>query len=175
MAYNKTFLLNLGPAKTGLTLKAQIVDTSGVAVGASTSSGFIELGNGYYFWTGNIADGQQGGIIFMDSGGSGGPPYTSIETILPINLDDQVLSDHITATIVDASPSTSTFKGDTTLLSSVDNMYRNMVLVFMNGTLKGVSNRIYSYTGSTRAFVFNMPFAQAPANGDKFIIIGRVA
>jgi hypothetical protein len=58
--------LGLGGTASGLLLAAQIVNTSGVNVGASDTTGFAEIGTGYYSWNGTVADTQHGGIKFYE-------------------------------------------------------------------------------------------------------------
>jgi hypothetical protein len=100
---------------------------------------------------------------------------------------DEVVTDHkttgtfgeaggnasIPSSVSDPSAAAGTFKGAAGL-SAVDNYYRYCGLVFTKGALKGVTRSISSYTGSTLAFTFNVAFPAAPANGDTFLIIGRV-
>jgi hypothetical protein len=64
-----TFGLALGAGNAGLTLQAQIKDTTGTNVGAAITTGFVDLTLGNYEWTGSIADGQQGCVTFATSPG----------------------------------------------------------------------------------------------------------
>jgi len=69
MAYTLDFSLALGGSKTSLTLNAQLVDTSGTNSGAAISTGFAEIGNGYYLWHyAAFADAFRGGVKFYESG-----------------------------------------------------------------------------------------------------------
>jgi ubiquinone biosynthesis protein UbiJ len=67
MAYTLTIPIALGTSKTGLTLKAQLVDTAGEDVGSAVTTGFVEVGGGQYLWTGSIPDGHRGGVKFLDN------------------------------------------------------------------------------------------------------------
>lgn len=68
MSYNITFTINLGSTKTGLTLTATIVDTTGATV-SSTTSGFVEIpATGIYLWNGTIPTGHRGAVIFTGTG-----------------------------------------------------------------------------------------------------------
>ena len=49
MAYTLTIPIALGTSKTGLTLKAQLVDTAGADVGSAITTGFVEIGGSYPF------------------------------------------------------------------------------------------------------------------------------
>lgn len=69
MAYQVSISLCLGATKTGLTLSAQLVNTSNTNVGSAITSGFSELGEGFYMWAyDNIPDGHRGGVKFYESG-----------------------------------------------------------------------------------------------------------
>lgn len=68
MAYTLDFEISLGSTKTGLTLAGQLVDSSGVAVGAEIAAGFTEIGTGCYILTASIPDGHRGGIKIYVSG-----------------------------------------------------------------------------------------------------------
>ena len=69
MAYTLDFGLALGSSKAGLAdLRAQIVDTAGSDVGAAASTGFVEIGQGYYLWHyAAFPDGQRGGVKFYSN------------------------------------------------------------------------------------------------------------
>lgn len=68
MSYSLTFTVNLGPTKTGLTLTATIVDTTGATV-SSTTSGFVEIpATGIYLWNGTIPTGHRGAVLFTGTG-----------------------------------------------------------------------------------------------------------
>lgn len=77
----------------------------------------------------------------------------------------------VIATVNDVSPSSSSFKGASTLSSS-DNFYQGSWLAFTSGSLAGITRRISSYTGATRLLSFSTPFPVSPSNGDAFIVIG---
>lgn len=55
----------LGGSQTGLTLSAQLVDTTGANVGSAVTSGFVEIGAGNYLWHyAAFPDGHRGGVKF---------------------------------------------------------------------------------------------------------------
>ena len=61
--------LALGSGKTGLTLRAKLVDTAGQQVGSEIASGFVEIGAGFYLWTyGGFESGFRGGVKFYAAG-----------------------------------------------------------------------------------------------------------
>lgn len=68
MAHSVTFAIALGAGSAGLTLSAQIKDTSGNNVDGLVTTGFVDLTGGNYSWTGSIPDGQQGTVEFLSLG-----------------------------------------------------------------------------------------------------------
>lgn len=64
MTQSISISIALGATHAGLAdLRAQLIDTAGVNVGAAVSTGFVVLGdasNGNYGWTGSVADDFQG-------------------------------------------------------------------------------------------------------------------
>ena len=70
MSYILDISLNLGSASTGLTLKAQLVDTGGANVGSAVTTGFTEIGLGNYLWHyASFPDGHRGGVKFLNNSG----------------------------------------------------------------------------------------------------------
>lgn len=67
---NLSILIKLGKTYTGLSLKAQLVDTSGSDRGASISSGFVELEDGEYLWTYGFDTTFQGAVKILKSDGT---------------------------------------------------------------------------------------------------------
>lgn len=63
-----TYPIQLGPMYAGKALTAQLVDTTGAAVGDEITTGFAELDNGFYLWTVEIADAFQGGVTIHEVG-----------------------------------------------------------------------------------------------------------
>lgn len=75
--------------------------------------------------------------------------------------------------VSDGAPATGDFDGAAGLSSS-DDFYNNAWMVFTSGTLKGITRKIDDYTGSSRNFVFTTAaWPTAPANGDKFMVVGH--
>lgn len=166
MSYSVTVSLVLGSSQTGLTLKAQVVDTSGTNVGSAVLTGFVEIGLGNYIWTGTISNGQQGAVKFSTTG-------DVLKAITSLNVIDEEITDHVAGSVNDSAASTSGFIGNSSL-SSIDSFYKGMIIVFGAGSsLAGITGEITNYVGSTK--VFDVKFPIAPTNGDQFIIIGRIA
>lgn len=67
MSYTLSIPILLGSSQTGLTLKAQLVDTAGSNVGAAITTGFVEIAGGNYLLTASIPDGHRGGIKILKS------------------------------------------------------------------------------------------------------------
>lgn len=100
-------------------------------------------------------------------------------TTAAVNLGAAHLA-YITSSVDDAGPGADDFNGQSAL-SSTDNFYQYSIVVFLEGALQGLARQVSSYTGATRKFLFtgsgenaDAPFPTAPANGDDFMIIGRI-
>lgn len=70
MSYSLSVSLALGISKAGLSLRSQLIDTTGANSGSEINSGFIEIGNGYYMWTYDFPDSFQGGVKIYPNGQS---------------------------------------------------------------------------------------------------------
>lgn len=79
----------------------------------------------------------------------------------------------LSGTVSDTTPAADGFTGASTL-STTDNFYLDMVLVFTSGALLGIPRRVTGYTGATRTFAFETAFPSAPANGATFRLLGRI-
>lgn len=63
--------IHLGTSKTGLSLKAQLVDSSNAPVGSEITTGFSELGNGDYMWHyASFPDDFRGAVKFYKTDGT---------------------------------------------------------------------------------------------------------
>lgn len=72
------YSLNLGPANTGLTLSAQLIDLKGDNSGSAILSGFHEIGSGYYLWS-CCLDNFQGGVKFINTANSTMMTFASVD------------------------------------------------------------------------------------------------
>jgi hypothetical protein len=79
----------------------------------------------------------------------------------------------VVSSVSDTTPAGSNFDGHSSL-SANESFYVGSILAFTGGGLKGLARRISGYTGTTRNFQFVTPFPSAPANGDTFVIFGRI-
>ena len=65
MAYRFCSSLSLGPASTGLTLKAQLLNSDGTSNGSEITTGFYEVGGGYYTWNyASVPDNFHGSVRY---------------------------------------------------------------------------------------------------------------
>lgn len=99
------------------------------------------------------------------------------DLLITINTEGDI---DVDGTVSDAGPVAGDFDGDTGLSAS-DDFYNTSMLVFTSGSLKGIARVISDYVGSSRNIQFNgstgaadAPFPTAPANGDRFKILGIV-
>lgn len=84
MAYRVRIPISLGTNKTGLALKAQLYNSSGVTVGSEITSGFTERANGdYAFDYASVPDGFVGDVVVYTGTLPGG--YQGFEAISPAN------------------------------------------------------------------------------------------
>jgi hypothetical protein len=88
MVYTSDFALALGPAYTGIAdLRAQLVDTAGASTGAAVSTGFVEIGTGFYLWNyASIPDGHRGGVKFYQNAAP--TTYLAFSSINPEELEN---------------------------------------------------------------------------------------
>lgn len=73
MSYVLSISLTLGSSKAGLTLNAQLVDSDGNDYGSIITSGFVEIGNGYYLWKYDFPTGFRGAVKFFEASVPGTP------------------------------------------------------------------------------------------------------
>jgi len=83
MSYTVSISLILGSSQIGLDLVCQLFDTSGTDYGSPISSGFAEIGLGYYLWTGDVPSGFRGGLKVYPNGS-----ISNILTIVAINPEE---------------------------------------------------------------------------------------
>lgn len=87
-------------------------------------------------------------------------------------LKDMYLNVITAGAVSDAGPTASDF--DTDLTEVTDNHYRLSVCIFTGGVLKGQHRKISVYTGSSKNIAVSSPYTDSPANGDPFLILGRI-
>ncbi len=87
MAYTLDFSVVLGSSSTGLTLKAQLVDSAGSDVDGEVTTGFSEIGAGNYLWSGSIPDGHQGGVVFKNVSGGAVLAFSDINPPQSVTID----------------------------------------------------------------------------------------
>lgn len=72
------FSLSLGKGKVGLTLNAQKTNASGVNLDSPITTGFTEIGDGFYVWNYNLSLDFQGCVKFIDEDTDEVLAFTSI-------------------------------------------------------------------------------------------------
>ena len=92
MTYTLNFSIGLGSSNTGLTLNSQLVDDDGVNTGDVLTTGFTEIGNGYYLWHyEDFPDEFRGGVKFFEQGTPGTTlVFGSINPEEAENLDEKI-------------------------------------------------------------------------------------
>lgn len=104
--YELDFSVVLGSTQTGLSLEAQLVDSSGSNVGSPITTGFTEIGGGNYLWhTSAVPTDHRGGVIFRVAGGGTIKAFTSInpeETEGKVDLKETGLDDVMVESDVNA-------------------------------------------------------------------------
>lgn len=111
MAYSLCIGLALGSSQTGLTLKAQLIDTVGASVGSEITAGFTEIGVGNYIWNyASFPDGHRGAVKFYTTG----PVYKAICAINPEEAENTDVKTSTRSTYAGADSA-----GVTTLLSRI--------------------------------------------------------
>lgn len=80
----------------------------------------------------------------------------------------------VEGTVNDASAAADSFIGNAELSDDNDSLIGG-VLVFVSGDLSGLpGRRISDWDGTSKVFTFSDPFPFAPANGDRFMVVGRI-
>lgn len=85
---------------------------------------------------------------------------------------DQSLFTYGSAT---GTPSTTSVPANVSSLSSSDDVYNNLAMVFITGANKGIVRKVVDYTGASKTFDFTGgAWPTAPSAGDVFILIGLI-
>lgn len=88
------------------------------------------------------------------------------------NLEQLTKGGQVNGTVNDAAATTLDFDGDSSL-SSTNDFYLDCFILFVTGTLAGISRQISNYVGATRNITVATALPSAPANGVEFVIIGN--
>lgn len=169
MSFEAVISVPLGPTDTGLTLKAQLVDTVNANVGSEVTTGFQEIGNGLYMWYYTaFPDGFRGGVTFKDAA-------DNVKAFVDINPEEfEVMKDlnRLVQGPVVVSAATPSVTGFTTnLTGDPDGKYEGMLAIIDSGSAAGEIAFIKTYTGATGTFVFDPPLKTAPAQNDRIYIL----
>lgn len=150
-----------GAVNTGLSIYYQILNPDKSVFVSRTNSGVTELVAGSGLYGVEIADSTLiGRTVVWDINGTGKTCSESFDNTPPAQ-----------ATVNDAAATTTVFI--TTLSSSVNDFYNGSYLLFVNGSLKDQARLISDYVGSTKTITLAAALTSAPANGDRFIVLGR--
>ena len=79
----------------------------------------------------------------------------------------------ISATIDDTTPANDNWTGSSGL-SATDDAYNGQLLVMVTGTFAGSAERISNYVGSSKLITLRAALPGVPADGDAFVILGRI-
>lgn len=146
---------------TGVTLTVDFDARTGLNhVRIVTTDSFYAGGNDYH--------------VIITTGTVGGSSVVGY-VVAEFSIENRSVADgaSVKGSVNDAGAAAGDFDGDAGL-SATDDFYNGMVLAFTSGALKAVARKITDYTGSSKNLVFANAFPAAPANGDKFIILGRI-
>lgn len=102
-------------------------------------------------------------IVFSDASGS--EWYDSHVHIQPLRLPASTVDDS------GGAPSTTVFGTD--LTEATDDYFINQYAYFLSGTNIGLSRKISDYNGTSKQITLATALPDAPADGDKFLILGR--
>lgn len=91
------FSLSLGKGKAGLTLNAQKTNSSGTDIDSPITTGFTEIGDGFYIWNYALEADFQGCVKFIDEDTDEVLAFTSINPnqLSPNALDLIEIEDNI--------------------------------------------------------------------------------
>jgi len=84
----------------------------------------------------------------------------------------QLLGDSLVANYADVfDPSPTTTEFDSNLTISTDDFYNNGIIIFTEGTNKGVVRRISDYVGLNKTIIVDPALPSVPADGDRFAVL----
>jgi hypothetical protein len=150
-----------GTVNTGLSVYYQILNADKTVFLARTNSGVTEIVAGSGLYGVQIADASLiGRTVVWDIDGTGKTCSETFSDIPPVE-----------AAVNDASATTTVFI--TTLTSAVTDFHKGSYLLFTSGSLAGQARSISAYNGTTKAVTLGAALTSAPANNDRFIILGR--
>jgi hypothetical protein len=171
-----TSVFSTGAAADADSLPVATANKNGTDDGAFTLT-VTKIDTGRYKVTGTIPAGYAVGDVVNVS------VAATVATVAGKGVVDSFVLDtkaFIPGNVNDGAPGAGGFVGNAGL-ASTDAFYAGCVLAWTSGTLKGLARKISTYTGATRTLAFtgptgatDAPFPSAPANGDTFILLGRI-
>lgn len=176
MPYTLDIPIVLGSSQTGLTLKAQLVDSSGVNVGSEVTTGFTEIGGGAYLWHYTaFPDAHRGGVKFYTGTlPSGFKAFAAINPEEGENTDVKTSSRLAAAAIILHSGALQAGSPVTLAADASDqnDFYAHYgLLVITSGDAAGQARLILVYDGTTKIVIFDSPLASDPQAGDEYVIL----
>lgn len=102
-------------------------------------------------------------IVFRDAAGSEWFDYE--HEIQPQRIPFSTVDDAV------VTPTTTVFGTD--LTETTDNHYNDLFVYFLTGANAGVSRKVSSYANTNKQITVATALPDAPADGDKFLILGR--
>ena len=158
MAYSLNYTFGLGSANTGLTLRAQILNTSGSNTGSEITTGIVEIGNGWYYArVTTIPDDHEGSIKFYESGSPSTPLIAfSVDPKEGEYLDQQLTTLLTTAMVED-------YAADGSPVSVLQALYE--ILQFHNEReIASTTMTVKKRDGSTTAYTLTLNDATSPTS-----------
>jgi hypothetical protein len=172
VAHTLITALSLGSSNTGLTdLRAQLLDETGTNVGSAVSTGFVEIGSGFYSWYYTaFPNGFRGSVKVYSLADS-----AEILSLVAINPEEAENSNTSGVLVRTTVASVVTADSEFTLAAgSADNdAYNGCVVVIQDQTtaLQKSVGWVTDYVGSTRQITLLLSSSFALAIGDLVTIL----
>ncbi len=175
-AFDPTVAAGTDPAKTGdaANITAKISKDGGTPAATNdVNPTQLHATNNPGIYIFDLTEAETNADLIMISAASS-TTNILLDPVEILTTDDPTNNALITGNVNDGTPAAGNFDGDAGL-SGTDDFYNGAVLLFTDGTLKGLARKIEDYTQSSKNLVFTAnPFPAAPANGDKFVILGLI-
>lgn len=158
-AYDST--VTTGATKTGLTLlNTDVKISKDGAAFASATNAPSEIGStGRYSLVLTAAETACSWIhVYIEKTG-----------MRPQDVSGPLDSDPSAAVVSDAGNSATTFVTD--LTEAVTDFWKDCLVVFTSGTLRGQIKKVTGYNGTTKALSFATGFTAVPGASDRFVIV----
>ena len=182
--------------RTALTPTVKLAKNGGILTARNSVTAITHDADGYYAVELNATDtGTLGGLQAVSTDSANILPVYHELMVVPANIWDSMIggtdliqSDltQITASAIAAANLSQSTLGIvpgacvsgstnasivTNLTETTDNHYKDRAIIFLTGALTGQGIRITGYTGATKTLTVQNVTADAPANGDTFVIV----